>query len=359
MMFDAVARVFRDICSPNAIRRGSAGEWLADEWRNVIDLGLTNSMVDEDVGGLGMRPREIGDILRLVGYWAPPLPIGENVLATAVLSRAGLDIPDGVISIAPPAEMSLALTPHQADWSISGKAHGVPWARYSDAVVVQLIDEDRRYIAAVPQSGCSVTPGDNLAGEPRDDVVIDCVLPQSCVAETSLKRFDVNALGAALRTVMLAGAAERILEMSLAFASEHEQFGRPIAAFQAVQHNLAVMGEQVAICRGAANIASDAMFVPGGDLAIAVSKAQAGEAGTKLCSLAHQVHGAMGFSEEYDLHLYTKRIWAWREEFGSESFWNRRVGDAALAHDSDLWSLISSELRSTDSIYDTQAGESL
>lgn len=139
---------------------------------------------------------------------------------------------------------------------------------------------------------------------------------------------------------MIAGAAQRLLDMTVDFASEHQQFGRPIARFQAVQQNLAVLAGQAALCRAAGDMASQALFTPQGMIAIAMAKARAGKAASQAASIAHQVHGAIGFTAEYDLQLYTRRIWAWREEFGNEAAWNEVVGQACLDSPDGAWALI-------------------
>ena len=153
---------------------------------------------------------------------------------------------------------------------------------------------------------------------------------------------EAHAAGAALRTVMIAGAANRVVDLSVECACEHQQFGRPIARFQAVQQNLALIGGQAAVCRASSDMAAQGLFRPDGLAAIAMAKARVGEAASEVAHLGHQVHGAIGFTDEYDLQLYTKRIWAWREEFGNEAEWSEIVGAAVLAEPDGPWAFITS-----------------
>jgi alkylation response protein AidB-like acyl-CoA dehydrogenase len=132
----------------------------------------------------------------------------------------------------------------------------------------------------------------------------------------------------ALAAARIAGAAARVLELSLAHAQQRVQFGRPIGAFQAVQHQLAVMAEQVAAARMASQLAYAAPgAVPDAVLA-AMAKSVAGEAAGAVAAGGHAVHGAIGITAECDLQLLTRRLLAWRSDGGSPSHAARRVGDA-------------------------------
>ena len=212
---------------------------------------------------------------------------------------------------------------------MTGTAARVPWARDADAVVVMA--EGR--IACVPSGSFQVTARDvNLAGEPRDTLAVDATVP-AAASPTSLR-----AAGAALRTVQIAGALSRALSISVEYAQTRVQFGRPIGKFQAIQHNLAIMAGQSAAAIAAADMAADALEHGLPPLLVAAAKARAGEAASVAAGLAHQSHGAIGFTQEYELHFATRRLWSWRDEFGSDALWNTLVGRAALAAGPDgLW----------------------
>lgn len=145
-------------------------------------------------------------------------------------------------------------------------------------------------------------------------------------------------LAAVVTSAQIAGALERVLELSVAFANQREQFGRPIGKFQAIQHQLAVMAEQVTAARMAAQIGCQgdkASLVPD-RLRAAVAKSRASEAAGIVAPMAHAIHGAIGITAELDLQLYTRRLHAWRAEHGSELAWNRVLGQAVLASDQPL-----------------------
>ncbi|MBC7956514.1 MAG: acyl-CoA dehydrogenase, partial [Cytophagales bacterium] len=147
-------------------------------------------------------------------------------------------------------------------------------------------------------------------------------------------------LGAIARSAMMVGALEAALEQSVRYAGERVQFGKPIGRNQAIQQNLALMAGDVAAARMAALTAT---LDAGGDwrstlFSAAVAKVRAGEAATRGCGIAHQVHGAIGFTHEHPLHFATRRLWAWREEFGTDAYWAAELGRAAIrARASGFW----------------------
>jgi len=140
-----------------------------------------------------------------------------------------------------------------------------------------------------------------------------------------------RALGAVVTAAQMVGALERVLELSVAFANQREQFGRPIGKFQAVQHQLAVMAEHVAAARIAAQIGYQGAGPLPDALQAAVAKARTSEAAALVAPMAHAVHGAIGVTAEFDLQLYTRRLHQWRGEYGSELAWQRVLGRAVLA----------------------------
>jgi acyl-CoA dehydrogenase len=144
----------------------------------------------------------------------------------------------------------------------------------------------------------------------------------------------------------MAGALERILEQSVQFSLDRVQFGRPIAKFQAVQQNLANLAGEVAAAGAAADGAAEAVALYGveGDIVaaeVAIAKLRVGDAAGAGAAIAHQVHGAMGFTYEHTLHHSTRRLWSWREEFGNETLWAERLGRAVAAKGADaLWPFV-------------------
>jgi len=190
---------------------------------------------------------------------------------------------------------------------------------------------------ALRAAGVTVQPHANTARLPADSVHFE----QARCADVAPAAWPlpqpVWTLGALARSAMLVGALESALEQSVRYASERVQFGRPIGHQQALQQQVALVAGDVAAARVAALAAcADApcLASPSVDTAAfsaAVAKVRCGEAATRAAGIAHQVHGAIGFTQEHALHFATRCLWAWREEFGSDADWAARLGRAAIA----------------------------
>ena len=150
----------------------------------------------------------------------------------------------------------------------------------------------------------------------------------------------VHLRGALARAAQMVGALERALELSVAYAQERKQFGREIGKFQAIQQDLALAAAEVSAAAAAVSFAVDQAESGNGDLAIAAAKIRVGQAAGVVAKIAHQVHGAMGLTEEYPLQLATRRLWSWRDEFGTESRWAAYLGRALTARGAEaFWPL--------------------
>lgn len=135
----------------------------------------------------------------------------------------------------------------------------------------------------------------------------------------------LRCLEATVHAALIAGAATRVLQLSLDHVQQRVQFGKPIGSFQAVQHQLAVMAEKTCSARMAAQLVfSSSTHLPQA-LLTAMAMTVAGEAATTLVSSSHAVHGAIGVTAEYDLQLFTRRLLAWRTSAGSPSYWSQQV----------------------------------
>jgi hypothetical protein len=142
---------------------------------------------------------------------------------------------------------------------------------------------------------------------------------------------DLLPAGALMTATLMAGAMQRVLEATLAYANERAQFGKSIGKFQAVQQQLSVMAEQVFAARMAAEIGCAGEGIAPHPLRAAVAKARASEAAEKVVAIAHAVHGAIGVTAEYDLQLLTRRLQEWRGDFGSQGWWHAHLGQALVA----------------------------
>jgi len=349
LLLDMADRLFGDLCAPQRLADAEDGVWPAVAWQAVADAGLPHALVPEAAGGADVPVGDAFALLRVAGSHALPLPLAETMLAGRLLAGAGLAIPKGVgaMSVAPvtPDGGRLHATREGSRaWRLTGKLPRVPWGRNVDAVVTVADVGSRTCAALIPRSGFTVGAGENIAREPRDDLTVDVRLPDDAVRPSDIAPDQLFAIGAAMRCCQMAGALERVLRMTVQYAQDRVQFGRPLGKFQAVQQNLAALAGQVAAARAAADLAAEAV-ADGADAlsAIACAKIRAGEAAGVAPGIAHQIHGALGFTYEHSLHFFTKRLWAWREEFGNEEHWSLWLGRRVLTAGADaLWPSVTS-----------------
>ena len=320
LLRDTATRLFQDLCEPEALRTAEGGHWPAAMWRAVEDAGLPKALVPEAAGGSGVSFADAMVIVRAAGWFALPLPLPETMLAGWLLARAGLPVPDGPMTVAygdehhPDPATNAAVTPAARPSECPGRGttrRSLPWTMPGAS-------PSRRATTA------PIEPGENVAREPRDTVTLGGRTDQS--GDARLDRLQLRAVGAALRAQQIAGALERVLDMTTQYAMDRTQFGRPIGKFQAVQQNLAVLAGQTAAAGAAADMAAEAVDDTIRLLPIAAAKARCGEAAGIGAAIAHQVHGAIGFTQEHSLHFLTKRLWSWRDEFGNETEWNQLTG---------------------------------
>jgi alkylation response protein AidB-like acyl-CoA dehydrogenase len=345
MLAEATERIFRDLGEPQSLVHAPRERWQATLWRALEDAGLTRAWVPEALGGAGAGLGDGFEVLRVAGANAVAGPLAETLLAGWLLSQAGLEVPAGALTIAPAREADRIA--FDAQGRLSGRAGAVPFAREAARLAIAARRDGRTLVALVERARCALSRGANIAGEPRDEVVLGEVAP-AAVAQAP-QGFAVEHLrwmGAAVRAVQISGALQAILERSVTYANERVAFERPIAKFQAVQHALARLAGESAAALAAAGSAADAIdrareFDEAVFLEIASAKIRVGEAAGTGAAIAHQVHGAIGFSGEHALHRFTQRLWAWRDDFGGESEWAARLGRQVAAKGADaLWSTL-------------------
>ena len=340
MLRETAARLFSKHCEPKQLREAEKGIFQIAAWAAIEAAGLHRALVPEDAGGYGMDIADALSLVRVSGEFALPLPLAETMLASYLLADAGIDMPHGPLTIAPVvAADCLNLTRSGGEWHLSGTASRIPWARDAAAIAVLAKCDGIPHVVLLAAAGLDVTRGENLAREPRDTVRIDAT--PVAVAATRVTLAQLRAIGAAMRSLQIAGALARILAMTSQYAQDRVQFGRPIGKFQAVQQNLAVLAGQTAAAGAASDLAAEAVAAGIRILPIAAAKSRCGEAASIAAGIAHQTHGAIGFTQEHNLHFFTKRLWSWRDEFGNESEWNLLLGQHMANAGADrLWAEI-------------------
>ena len=303
-------RLLAGIASPAHVRAMESSGSIEPFWGAIEASGYLDLLTPEEGGGAGLTLAEAAPLIQSLGAVAAPAPVAETMVARARLWRARLDVPEGPIVLVAPVRIA------------GGLIARTPFGLVARHALVQLGDQ-LVLTRLTPEDGVTIEAEGGLTatltwpGEPIGPSFTD---PDG----------NLGASSAALRSIEIAGLAMRVLEMTVAYAGDRVQFGKPIGRQQAIQQSLAVMAEHAVAARMASQLgvaqarASDA----------AIAKYMSSKAAAFIADQAHAIFGAIGMSEEHDLQLYTRRLREWRLATGSETFWARHLGAAVLASSS-------------------------
>ncbi len=309
-------------CTTDHVRAAwAAGTAVSARWSELAKLGVTGLVVPEEHGGLGLGDEELSAVLEQAGYAALPDPLVETAVASGVLAEF---VPDAgwLEQIAAGESVASVLLPGQA-FAIEADA--------ADLLVIGLTPDDApAEIHVVDPGDCDVTAQVSVDRSRKLSRVEFEPAPESLVASgpeaaTALARAaDRGSLGTAAFRL---GLARRMLDMAVAYARQRVQRGVAIGTHQAVQHHLANVLVKVEFARPVVLRAaySLARGLPSAPRDVSMAKIYAGEAADLAARNALQVHGAIGYTEEHDVHLFMKRAWALTAAWGDAGWHRARV----------------------------------
>lgn len=316
MLAEMIQRLFERSLDDAAQAQAREGQWTAPLWAEIEEMGLPLALLSEDQGGFGLSAAEQGAALSLLGKLAVPLPVAETMGANRLLAKAGLPLAEGAAGLARADHLTFD------GGMLKGRVERVAWGEQLDCLALAVGDTLYR----VPRNGWSLAEaGFALNYHPRPSLEIAwdadafAPAPHCPLAE-----------GATLRAFQIAGALEAALDMTLEHTATRIQFGKPLQKNQAVQHELAKLAGELACATAAADLAGEALE-RGDPLGVAAGSLRAREAAGNGASIATQMHGAIGFTREHRLHLYSTALWTWRDEFGGQVMWAKLLGSAALS----------------------------
>jgi acyl-CoA dehydrogenase len=343
IVLDQADRLFRGEATKERLADADRGAWPTAIWDAIEQAGLPLAMVAEAHGGVGLTPTDALQVIRRAGYHTLPVPLAETMIAAALWTQAGGDAPHGTLSLGPTrAADSVALEPISDGYVLHGSAARIPWGANVDNVLLYAhTGSGTGHLVLLPRGTVATQARRNLAFEPRDTLVFTGTsVPKTAVRPAAMAG-GLLPFGALIRAQQLVGAMERCLDHAIGYAMERKQFGRPIGKFQAIQQMLADAAGQYAAASAAADLAAAAFDAPDFMLSVAIAKARTGEAAGKIAEVSHQVHGAMGFTQEHPLHFATRRLWSWRDEFGNDAYWQERLGRLVCSRGADaLWPML-------------------
>jgi alkylation response protein AidB-like acyl-CoA dehydrogenase len=331
------------------IREIAAGESGFDEsgWREMAELGWAGLALPEEWGGQGLGTVDLAVLFEEMGYALAPSPLLSNTIAGLAISVGGSDeqkerwlrpLAEGELRGTPalidadgPAEpMKFSMAAGEA---LSGEKTLVMDAGSADFFLVATAD-GARHIVEKGAEGVTITAEEGIDLTRRLFTVrFDGVSPAATLPGSGEDYAPVFHRACVALAAESTGVAQRALEMSVEYAKDRQQFGRPIGAYQAVSHRCAQMLLETENSRSAVYGAAWAADAEPESLPLAASmaKAYAADAGWRVPDMAIQVHGGIGFTWEHDLHFFLKRGRANAAMFGDPKWHRERVADAVLA----------------------------
>lgn len=347
IVVETAEKIFADLADPQTINNDKKNSWQAPLWQALSEAGLPLSWVPDDLGGSGASLADGFALLNAAGRFAVAVPLAETMLAGWLLAQAKIASPEGEMTVLPASPKDRITI--DADGTLSGRARGVPFAKAAKRFAVLAHGKDGVSIALVDASMGQIESGLNVGYDHSDTVTLDKVQPVTIkAAPKGVDQTTLMLMGGVARSLQIAGALESMLDISVRYSNERVAFEKKISKFQAVQHNLARLAGESAAALAAATSAADAIANATSlndevYLEAASAKIRCAEAAEKGGGIAHQVHGAIGFTIEHILHRYSLRALAWRDDFGSESYWAVELGKLVARRGADeLWPLVAS-----------------
>jgi acyl-CoA dehydrogenase len=314
LIADQAERLFRSGFDMALRRMAEHGQWPIELWTKCEEMGLPLLLAPEGAGGHGVGWEEARGLFSLLGEYAIPLPVGETAIAARLLADHSVPIPSGPLTVAVDAHATTA-----------------PWGGDAQSVVILGVQE----LQLVVPDPALTRRARNIGRDPRDEIGKGEVLHRATLLPDAMDNY--ASMGAGLRICQIAGALRWLRNTCVDYAAVRVQFGKPISRFQAVQHALALLAAETAAAEACARHAAAAIDRGEAALTVSAAKIRSGRAAAKGASLAHQILGAIGFTDEHELHDFTRRLWAWRSEFGNERYHADRLGRAAVAAGDGLW----------------------
>lgn len=327
-LVDSVRRMLADRCGEADVRRIMDGESGHDPalWRALADLGLTGLTVPAAHGGAGLSAVELELVMEEAGAALLPAPLLSSAISAALLAHdaealAGLTAgTPAAVAFAGAYDWTGSASLTIGDGRISGVLRFVPDAAVAETILIA----HERGAFAVRREHAIVTPLPVFDRTSRlFEVTVDAPIRQVADTDGVARAWDIALVGLAGEQ---AGAARRLLEITVDYARTRHQFGRAIGSFQAIKHmaaDLLLESESaISAARDAARqVAEDA---PGKDAAVALAAFACADAFVRVAKDAVQMHGGIAFTWEHPAHLYLRRARSAAQLYGDPSVWRER-----------------------------------
>jgi acyl-CoA dehydrogenase len=326
LMVDQCDRLFAKLVDAKLLNAVESGVHPAELARRTDELGLSLILVPEADGGAGLSWADVGGVFEILGYHAVPLLLGEEIIANWALSNAGMAIPNVRLGL------SADILEFDASANTVSGVCILPWSEDVSAFVAIARSGPSFFLCLLdPRSG-SGEFAIGVGRDPRKRIAFDGSKPLD-FAQCDFGEAGLLPYAAILRAAQISGALAQMLSQSVEYGNTRVQFGRPIGKFQAIQHMIAELAAEAAATKAGVQLALRGVDSGRVMQSAAIAKIRASMAVGKGTAIAHEVHGAIGVTEEHVLHHYTRRAWQWRADAGDEHTWAELLGRSVLAQE--------------------------
>lgn len=334
LLEDALGELFGHLTSGASPGRQITAEQRREISNEIDASGFADLLLPQAAGGSGISLYEAVALLKMEGYHNVPIPFAQTVVIRAWAHAHSVDLPDGMFSYA-----SAAL---QVDAQARSATLHKAWHGHS--VDHMLIATDQQCFLAHSQDR-------RILQAYHGGLFAAVAWPVQSLSRLDLHEQaaqDLFNLSVFAMLAVTVGAMERAFELTLDYAAQRQQFGRPVSKFQAVQHQISEVAEHVCAADMALQMAAtnndNAVTAPNSQQ-LAIAQFQIAHIADRIADIAHAIHGAIGISQEYPLHQYTRRIRECKSCFGSAQYWAAEIGQHILNKNNDtLFAILTSVL---------------
>ncbi|SEL79344.1 acyl-CoA dehydrogenase family protein [Streptacidiphilus jiangxiensis] len=321
-----IADELRSLVDELASRDDSSTSAVDGLWAQLRELGLPRVGIREERGGSGGSLDDLLVLVQSLATHGKGVPLVESATADWALAHVQ-DLDESLTTV-----LLLEHALDASDGTVTAELTAVPWARDADRLLL-CAPGTAPLLVDLRHPSVRVLPGENLAGEPRDTVVLTASPAARLAAAPDHDA--VRERLALLWSAAVLGAAHGAYRLTRTYVSERRQFDAPLVKIPAVAGNLALMRVQLVQADAALALAREADALSG---AVDIARITTAAAATEIARIAHQLHGAMGITEEYPLHRLTRRLWSWRDAVATERHWAENLGRrAAEAGENGVW----------------------
>jgi alkylation response protein AidB-like acyl-CoA dehydrogenase len=304
---------------------------LLKVWPTLVELGWPLVGIAEERGGAGGSFADLAAVIASMGRHSAAVPLIEHSLASWAITAAGENCPTGLATAT--VEGAVTVAAGTDETRVSGRLPSVGWVEAAEQLVTPVtLPDETEVLAVLSTTAPGITRRDerNLGGEPRSDLTLESVPARLLRSGPSARELRLR--GGLLSTIAMLGAMEAAYELTRVHVGTRQQFGRELAKFQVVSSALAEMSSELTLVRGSVDAAVQAYGTGSTaiELAVTSSRVLATMVTDTISHHAHHLHGAMGITREYPLHKATRRLWSWRDEWGSARQWRRELGTRSV-----------------------------